>query len=168
MTCSNRNLLVNGEFKNGLSPWVGSGIKHVKSPINPNDAAVWMPGPGSYLHQVVKGAFETRCAYYLYFRVLNAGAKGKPTQITATVSYLNAGGRLLRSTPVSIKPPAALSRKWFAYYTIVPPPPPETRFVVVNLRINEGALFVDSLRLASHEVKVQDHEGAIAEPGSPF
>jgi hypothetical protein len=155
MACSNRNLVVNGEFRRGISPWTGHDIKWVKNPLRYHDTAVLM-NPSSnvgiaVLKQTVSGTFEQGCAYYLYLRVMNVSPSVRKVLLFATVAYLDAGKGIIRSTPLVIEPPRT-GGKWFSYFSIVPPPPPRARFMTVSFFLKEGALLIDTVRLASHEI----------------
>lgn len=156
MACSNTNLLVNRGFQTGLSPWTGTNIKRVKSPIDPTQFAVLMNNPTGQvrttLKQVVPLTIEPGCAYYLYFQVLNTTTGSQPANLFGTVAYLDAQQRIIRSTPLQVQPPKATSLKRFKYFDIVPPPPHNTRFVSVSFLLGNGTLFVGYVRLVAHSV----------------
>jgi hypothetical protein len=45
-----------------------------------------------------------------------------------------------------------LGNKWYSYFTIVPSPPLNARYVSVVFLLRKGLLFVDYIRLASHDI----------------
>lgn len=153
MACSIRNLLVNGDFREGLSPWTGANIKRVKNPISKNDFAVLMNNPAgserTVLKQTVSGPFEKGCTYYLHFGVLNiTPASGKVT-LFATVAYLDANQKIVQSTPLQVLPPKTKSLKWHLFFSIVPPPPVHARFASIVFLLSKGTLFIDYITFAA-------------------
>ncbi|SEN23885.1 hypothetical protein [Lihuaxuella thermophila] len=152
MACSNRNLLLNSRFLQGLPPWTGGNIKIVRNPVSRNDLAVLMragnPNANSVLKQTVYGPFERGCAYYLYFRVLNL----TPARLFATVSYQDINGNIIRSTPLFILLGKESRLKWEPYFTIVPPPPDNVHRASVVLLLTSGTVLADNIVLASHQV----------------
>lgn len=155
MTCSNRNLLRNGGFRKGLAPWYGIRIKRVPNPIYKNDWSVIMDArnKAAVLAQKVQGTFEHKCAYYLYFRSYNITPKNQKALLYAVVSYLDAKGKTLRTTPLQINPSRRNRKQWSSYFTIVPPPPRNTKSINVVFLLKSGILYVDYIRIASHEIK---------------
>ncbi|WP_124727189.1 hypothetical protein [Staphylospora marina] len=149
MPCSYRNLLKNSGFTRGLAPWTGSGIMRIHNPLREGDWAVLMNSPGDILKQIVQGPFETGCAYYLYFRALNLSGPG--AEFFATVAWLDAGKRIIRSTPLQILPPRT-GNKWYSYFSIVPPPPRRAAYASVSFYHRAGAVLVDYIRLSSHDI----------------
>jgi len=154
MACSSRNLLINGGFRRGLAPWTGKHIQRTKNPLKKNDWSVKMNADrgAAVLKQKVNGPFEQGCAYYLHFRSYNITPTGQKAVLFATVSYLDAGGRIIRSTPMQIILPEGKQAKWFSYFTIVPPPPQNAKSLSVVFWLTSGSLFVDYIRIASHSV----------------
>lgn len=154
MACSGRNILINGGFQRGTAPWTGKRIHRMKNPLRAGDYSMWMgatnTGDDSVLKQTVYGPFEKGCSYYLYFRLLNVTPPKDKTVLYATVAYLNANRQIIRSTPLLIHPPHQ-GMRWYSYFNIVPPPPLKTRFVSVVFLLKKGLLFVDYIRLASHQ-----------------
>jgi hypothetical protein len=154
MPCTNRNLLKNGSFRSGISPWTGMGINRVNNPFQPGDFSILMKSSAAnnaVLKQSIQGPFEEDCAYYLNFRVLNVTPPGNEAVLYAAVSYLNRKKNLIRTTPLLIKPPARTS-DWYSYFSIVPPPPRGTRFATVVFLLAKGNLLVDYIRFASHSI----------------
>ncbi|MBA4541303.1 MULTISPECIES: hypothetical protein [Thermoactinomyces] len=154
MPCTNRNLLKNGNFRSGIFPWTGTGIKWVKNPFQEGDVSVLMKGSATnhaVLKQTIPGEFEEECSYYLNFRVLNVTSGGGEAILYAAVSYLDGRKNLIRTTPLLIEPPAG-SSSWYSYFSIVPPPPAKTRFATVVFLLAKGELLVDYIRFASHSI----------------
>lgn len=155
MACSRRNLLGNGGFQKGIAPWQGNRIRRLRNPLRPGDYSMFMSatrtGADAVLQQTVYGPFERGCAYYLYFRLLNVTPPESRTDLYATVAYLNRNRQIIRSTPMLIKPPHQTS-DWYSYFTIVPPPPRGTSTALVVFLLENGSLFVDYIRLASHAI----------------
>jgi hypothetical protein len=151
MACSNTNVLVNEGFRQGLAPWTGTNIKVVPNPVYNGDSSVLLT-TGSVLKQKRPLQVEKGCAYYLYFRVLNASPASARANFFATVSYLDNNGKILRSTPLLVLLPRATALKFKSYFSIVPPPPKKTRYVSVVFSGVKGRIFVDYIRLASHVV----------------
>lgn len=156
MPCSNRNLLKNGNFRQGQRPWGGRNIHLTANPLKDNDYSMAMGNLNeeqpSILYQDVPGPFERQCAYHLYFRILNRSPRSVQPQLTAAVSYLNSAGRVLRTTPLLVHPPHLQPQRFSSYFTIVPPPPLSTRSMVVVFYVNRGKVLVDYIRVASHNV----------------
>lgn len=156
MPCSNRNLLQNGNFRQGQRPWHGRNIHLTANPLKENDYSMTMGNlneeQASILFQVVPGPFERQCAYYLYFRVLNRSPRNVQPRLTAVVSYLNSAGEIVRLTPLLVLPPHLQPQRFSSYFTIVPPPSLSTRSMVVVFYVNRGKVFVDYIRVASHNV----------------
>lgn len=156
MACSNRNLLVNGNFRRGQSPWRGHNVHLTANPLHADDYAMAMGNlqsdRPSVLFQTVNGPFERGCAYYLYFRVLNRSPQSVQPRLVAAVSYLDHHKDILRTTPLLVLPPHETPQRFNAYYTIVPPPPVGTRYMVVVFYVNRGTVLVDYIRVASHNV----------------
>lgn len=157
MACSNRNLLLNGGFRTGVHPWKGRNAARIANPLVPGDFSLAMgknPQKNSLLYQTVPGPLEKGCAYYLYFRVLNRSRANVQPWLIASVAYLNAKRRLLRTTPLFLKPPRRSPVDVFhPYFTIVPPPPDRTRFLTVVFTSDRGTVLVDYIRIASHNIK---------------
>ncbi len=155
MTCSRRNLIRNGGFQRGVAPWRGTRIRRLKNPLRSGDYSMFMSaarnGADAVLQQRVNGPFESGCAYYLYFRLLNVTPLESRTDLYAAVAYLNRNGQIIRSTPMLVKPPYQ-TPDWYSYFTIVPPPPQGTAMVSVVFLLENGSLFVDYVRLASHSI----------------
>lgn len=154
MACSNRNLLINGGFRYGLAPWKGKRIKRVHNPFDKKDWSIRMDarsGP-ALLVQKVKGPFEQKCAYYLYFRSYHISPNKKQSLLYAIVSYLDARGNIIRSTPLQINQTRSNRKQWSSYFTIVPPPPRQARSLNVVFWLKSGILYVDYIRIASHVV----------------
>lgn len=151
MTYLNTNILVNGGFRLGLAPWTGTNIKRVQNPVNKEDYSVLLRN-GSVLKQKRPLTISPGCAYYLYFRLLNASARNVQANLFATVVYLDGKGNILRSTPLDIKPPAQSKLQFKAYFEIVPPPPIATKSVAVVFSDVTGSIFVDYICLAAHKV----------------
>jgi hypothetical protein len=151
MGCTNTNILVNGGFRRGLAPWTGSNVKLVKNPVYKGDASVLLR-TGSILKQRQPLNTQKGCAYYFYFRLLNATSGGRTANLFATVIYLNDSGKILRSTPLQILLPKARKLAFQPYFTIVPPPPAATKKVAVSFSGVKGTVFVDYIRLAAHTV----------------
>jgi hypothetical protein len=151
MACTNTNILVNGGFRQGLAPWTGTDVKRVKNPVYKDDASVLLR-TGSVLKQRQPLTIQKGCAYYFYFRLLNATAGGAQAKLFATVTYLNGNGKILRSTPLQILLPRAQKLAFKPYFNIVPPPPAATKKVAVSFSGVRGAIFVDYIRLAAHTV----------------
>lgn len=154
MECSHKNLIVNGDFRTRIAPWTGRLIRRVKNPQNPKDESILMGGKDgnqrSILSQLIEVQPEFQCAYYLTFRMINISPKDKPAQFYATVAYLDAQSRLIRSTPLWIKPPK--QQTFRAYFTIVPPPPKQTSKIKIVFLLTQGILLIDTVRLASRNV----------------
>lgn len=151
MACTNTNILVNGGFRLGLTPWTGNNVKRVKNPVYSGDASVLLR-TGSVLKQRQPLNIQKGCAYYFYFRLLNATSRGRKANLFATVAYLNESGRILRSTPLQILLPRARKSAFKPYFNIVPPPPAATKKVAVSFSGVKGTIFVDYIRLAAHTV----------------
>ncbi|MBA4600884.1 hypothetical protein [Thermoactinomyces mirandus] len=155
MACSGRNLLKNGGFRRGVAPWRGRRIRRLNNPLRSGDYSIFMSavrtGADAVLQQTVYAPFERGCAYYLYFRLLNVTPSESRTDLYATVAYLNKNHRIIRSTPLLIRPPVQ-THNWYSYFTIVPPPPRGTRMVSVVFLLGNGSLFVDYIRFASHVI----------------
>ncbi|MBH8585034.1 hypothetical protein [Thermoactinomyces sp. CICC 10520] len=155
MACSGRNILINGGFQKGSAPWTGKRIRRMKNPLRAGDYSMWMgatrAGGDSILKQTIRGPFERGCAYYLYFRLLNVTPPQSKAELYAAVAYLNEKRQMIRSTPLLIRPPY-LGNKWYSYFTIVPSPPLNARYVSVVFLLRKGLLFVDYIRLASHDI----------------
>lgn len=156
MSCSNQNLLKNGNFRWGQNPWRGRNIHLTANPLKENDYSMAMGNldsrKPSLLFQTVPGPFERQCAYYLYFRILNRGPRSIQPRVAAAVSYLNSQGSILSTTPMLVLPPYRHPQRFTSYFTIVPPPPPATRTLVVVFYVNKGTVLVDYIRVASHNV----------------
>lgn len=152
MACTNTNILKNGGFRRGLAPWTGIGIKRVKNPVYANDASVLLK-TGSVLKQTQPLNIQRGCAYYFYFRLLNATPAGANGSLFATVAYRDKNGKILRSTPLYIIVPKATKLAFKPYFNIVPPPPAATRSVTAVFSNVQGSIFVDYIRLAAHVVE---------------
>lgn len=154
VACSQKNLIVNGDFRARIAPWTGRSIQRVRNPQNHRDYSILMGEKDgkkqSHLSQVIPLQPEYHCAYYLTFRLFNIGAKGQPVQFFATVSYLDPRSRLIRITPLLVEPPQ--QKAFRSYYTIVPPPPSRTTKIKVVFLLTRGFLLIDSIRLTSHQV----------------
>ncbi|WP_188646743.1 hypothetical protein [Marinithermofilum abyssi] len=155
MACNHKNLIRNGGFQHTLSPWKGSRARLVPNPIVAGDTSVSMSA-GSRLFQVRKGTFQTECAYYLYFRVFNKSAAGVQAEMVASVAYLDAAGRLQRSTPLLVEPPHKSSPSFSSYFAIVPPPEPTTRFLATIFLVSKGSVLIDFVKVAAHEIERQN------------
>ncbi len=159
MACSNRNLLVNGGFRRGVSPWKGKNAFRIPNPLVKGDYSVVMGAnlrENSLIYQTVPGPLEKGCAYYLYFRVLNRSLANVQPRLIASVAYLNSKKRLLRSTPVIVLPPRRSRIDVFhPYFTIVPPPPSQTRYLSVIFITDRGTVLVDYISIASHDIVKQ-------------
>jgi hypothetical protein len=151
MACTNTNIIVNGGFRRGLAPWTGTNLKIVKNPVYKNDFSMLLR-TGSVLKQRQTLTIQKGCAYYLYFRLLNATPGGVEANLFATVSYLDRNGNSIRSTPLQIILPRAKKLAFKPYFNIVPPPPAQTRSVSVVFSNVKGTVFVDYIRLAAHTV----------------
>lgn len=155
MACSNKNLLMNSKFRQGLSFWTGGNIKLVKNPLK-NDLAVLMkatkPNVSSVLKQTVNGPFEQGCAYHLHFRILNLTPSPSNARLFATVSYLNKNGNIIRSTPLLILLPKLTVFKWVPYFNIVPPPSENVHQASVVFYLTSGTVLVDYIELSSRQV----------------
>lgn len=151
MACSNTNILVNGGFRRGLAPWTGTNVKVVPNPVYKGDSSVLFK-TGSVLKQVRPIEIQSGCAYYLYFRLLNASPANVQGKLYATVSYLDSRGKILRSTPLLIQLPKATKLVFKPYFNIVPPPSSATKDVTVVFSGVQGNIFVDYIRLAAHTV----------------
>ncbi|MCH5584152.1 hypothetical protein MK805_04120 [Shimazuella sp. AN120528] len=151
MACTNTNILANGGFRQGLAPWTGINIKRVANPVYKGDASVLLQN-GSVLKQKQPITIQKGCAYYFYFRLLNATTGGRTANLFATVVYLDRNGKILRSTPLQILLPKASKLAFKPYFDIVPPPPSATRSVAVSFSGVKGKIFVDYIRLAAHTV----------------
>ncbi|AQS56379.1 hypothetical protein [Novibacillus thermophilus] len=156
MQCSNRNLLQNGNFRLGSHPWKGRNIHLTANPLVEHDYSMAMGNLNSetpsLLFQTVSGPFESQCAYYLYFRVLNRSPEHIQPRLFAVVSYLSRDGRIQRTTPLRVLPPHVKPQRFSSYFTIVPPPSTTTRSLVVVFYVDRGTVFVDYIRVASHRV----------------
>ena len=156
MSCNNRNLLLNGGFRKGQKPWRGRNIVLSDNPIYKNDYSMAMGSASeknpSVLFQVVRGPFASECAYYLYFRVLNRSRQNIQPRLVASVSYIDARGKMLRQTPLLVLPPRMHAHGFKSYFTIVPPPPAATRTALVLFYANIGTVMVDYIRFAAHNV----------------
>lgn len=156
MTCSNRNLLKNSDFKKGITPWRGTYVHWVRNPLDKNDHVILMrkrKGVGyPVLKQTISKPFEHRCAYNLNFRLFNRSKSGE-TSLFATVIYQDVYKRILRATPLWIHPPKSTKDAWFSYLTIVPPPPRNTAFASVSFLLRKGTVIVDYIRLTSRELE---------------
>lgn len=156
MPCSNKNLLKNGNFRQGQRPWQGRNIHLTANPLKENDFSMAMGNlsnhKDSVLFQTVPAPFERQCAYYLYFRILNRSPRNIQPRLVAAVSYLNSKGTTLSTTPLLVLPPHRQPQRFTSYFTIVPPPPSSTRSMVVVFYVNKGTVFVDYIRVASHKV----------------
>lgn len=151
MACTNTNILVNGGFRQGLAPWTGTDVKLIKNPVYKDDWSVLLQ-TGSILKQKQPLVIQKGCAYYFYFRLLNATAGGAQASLFATVAYLDGKGNILRSTPLLIILPKAGKLAFKPYFDIVPPPPAATKKVTVSFSGVKGTVFVDYIRLAAHSV----------------
>jgi hypothetical protein len=156
VTCSNRNILLNGGFRRGLAPWVIQNSNRVRNPIYQGDASMLM-GISPFTRSVVKqkiqtSVFEHQCAYYLYFRVYNDSPIRIKVQLFATVVYLDRRGNTLRTTPLMITLPQAKNRRFSPYFVIVPSPPKETHSISVSFFLPQGRVYVDYIRLAAHDI----------------
>lgn len=155
MACSRRNLLVNGGFQRGIAPWRGNRIRRLKNPLRSGDYSIFMSavrtGTGAVLYQTIDGPFEEECAYYLYFRLLNGTPPESRTGFYAAATCLDRNGKMIRTTPMIIKPPYQTT-DWYSYFTIIPPFPRGTAMVSVVFLLENGSLFVDYVRLASHDI----------------
>jgi hypothetical protein len=164
MTCSNHNMLKNSEFKEGLSNWTGSHIRIVQNPVTPKDFSVLMGDKKTFqdkklisiLKQTVAGPFETKCAYYLHFRLGHAVLAQHQTRLLATVSYLDYKKNMIRSTPLLVVPQKKMKSRWFKFMVIVPPVPKYTRFLSVSFLLQKGILYVDQIQLVPHVVTPDD------------
>lgn len=158
MPCSNINLLKNGNFNFGQKPWAGRNIHLTANPLKSNDFSMAMGNLNgekeSMLFQTVTGPFERGCAYYLYFRVLNRSPRNVQPRLVAAVSYLNSRGVRLGTTPLLVLPPHRQPQRFTSYFTIVPPPTLSARSMVVVFYVNEGTVFVDYVRVASHDISM--------------
>ncbi|WP_380706066.1 hypothetical protein [Salinithrix halophila] len=150
MSCSGRNLLVNGGFA-GLAPWKGKKIRLVPNPVKRKDTSVRI-GKRGFLYQNVSGSFEHQCAYYLYFRIFNKHSSPPQPQLYAVVSWLDEGKRLLRSTPLLVEPAHPAEPRFTSYFTIVPPPPVGTRILSVVFLVKKAPLLVDYISVLSKDV----------------
>lgn len=156
MACSHRNLIVNGDFRARLAPWTGTQIRRVRNPENKNDFSVAMGTPNgkkqSVLSQRIKAKLEPGCAYYLTFRIINDSPDHISARFYATVAYLNSKGKLIRSTPLFLIPPELPRKKYRSYFSIVPPPPKNASQLKVVFWLQQGFVYIDTIRLGSHEV----------------
>ncbi|SFJ31999.1 hypothetical protein [Thermoflavimicrobium dichotomicum] len=156
MTCSNKNILLNGGFRQGLRPWEGKNIKRVQNPVVSGDASLLLGSsssePSVLKQRIQTDHLESSCAYYLYFRLLNASPNQYRPTIFATVVYFDSHGKWLRATPLMITLPQPKALRFSPYFTIVPSPPKGTRSISVVFSLNKGKVFVDYIRLASHKV----------------
>lgn len=160
MACSNKNIVKNGEFKDGLDHWSGSNIKLVDNPLSEGDSCVLMGNKNTIknlknmcvLKQDIKGPFERGCAYYLHYQLMHAILLQPKDLFYATVAYLDYNRRIINSTPVYIIPNHTTLR-WFEYYSIVPPAPPNTATASVSFILRGGMMYIDNIRLASQTIK---------------
>jgi hypothetical protein len=161
LSCNGQNILTNGNFTSGFHRWHVKKAHLVANPVAEGDVSVAM-GPGGLIHQVVKGPFSWKCAYYLRFRVMNhspqAGAR-----VVANVAYLGRNNRLLGQTPLTVDPPYKEPKQFFSYFTIVPPPPPATQNMVVAFSVKSGFVMVDYISVAAHaiEMKMEAEESSV-------
>jgi hypothetical protein len=151
MACPNTNILKNGGFRQGLTSWTGTNIRRVKNPVYKNDFSVLIK-TGSVLKQSQPLHIQQGCAYYFYFRLLNATSAGAQASLFATVAYRDKNGKILRSTPLQVLVPKASKLAFKSYFTIVPPPPAQTKLISVSFSGVQGTVFVDYIRLAAHAV----------------
>ncbi|PTX53900.1 hypothetical protein C8P63_12518 [Melghirimyces profundicolus] len=151
MSCPRRNILPNGGFQKGLSPWKGRGVRLVANPVRKGDTSLAMKA-GSLAYQNISGPFRSNCAYYLYFRVFNNRRTPRPPQLFATVAYLDKNKRLLRSTPVLVEVPSPRDPQFASYFTIVPPPPAATKYLSVIFSVRRGWILVDYVSVTAHNV----------------
>ncbi|SFS31282.1 hypothetical protein [Marininema halotolerans] len=151
MTCASPNLLSNGGFRRGFTSWRGKGIHLAKNPLRPNDKSVRI-SPRGRLIQTVNGKFNRTCAYYLYFRLLNANPPTAKPALFAVVSWLNSKKRVLRTTPLLVLPPRPAKLRFTSYFTIVPPPPVGTTAMSVLFLNGSAPLFIDFISVLAKNV----------------
>lgn len=159
-TCSKKNLVYNGDFKNGLDRWSGKNIKLLDDPVSKGDSCILLgnkntiynPNNVCTLRQDITGTFENGCAYYLYYNLMHAILLEPSDLFFATVAYRDNKGRILNSTPVYIIP-SHTTLRWFEYYSIVPPFPPRTSIISVSFMLRGGMMYIDDIRLASQTIK---------------
>lgn len=149
MTCKSGNLLQNSDFRRGLSPWRGTGIKVIKNPIIPKDYALLMNARTKDALVFQKRHFSPKisCAYYLYFRVFHAPKKRRNADFWAVVTYSDNRGRPIKTTPLLLKIPPSTSNRFQDYFVIVPPPPAKTRTIMAIFVLKNGLLLLDTIRL---------------------
>ncbi len=156
MTCTRKNILLNGGFSKGLQGWTGKNIKLVRNPVFSNDISLLMgvkPDQMSTLKQIMQTPdLEAKCAYYLYFRTLNITPKRGRPDLYATVVYTDQNGKWLRFTPMLLILPPKKTLGFSSYFTIVPSPPKGTKRVIVSFLLRSGRVFIDYIRFASHEI----------------
>lgn len=154
MACSNRNIIINGDFYSRIKPWKGKQIQRVRNPQIPSDYSILMGNrtgsAESILSQQRRVVLEKNCAYYLTFRMINVSPKHLPARFFATVAYLDAQGKLIRSTPLLLTPPEA--NRYKPYFSIVPPPPRKAHQVKVVFWLQQGRIYIDMIRLVSQSV----------------
>ncbi|TCS96411.1 hypothetical protein EDD58_10142 [Hazenella coriacea] len=156
MTCSNRNILKNSDFKKGIAPWTGDNLRWVRNPLDADDHVIFMnkkKGSGyPVLKQTVSGPFENKCVYNLNFRLFNLSESGATT-LFATVIYQDRNKKIIRSTPLWMNPPKSKKDAWFSYLTIVPPPPRNAVYTSVSFLLIKGTVLVDYIRLTSRALE---------------
>lgn len=156
MACSHRNLIVNGDFQVKLAPWTGKQIRRVRNPENISDFSVAMGTPSgkkqSVLSQQIRTKLESGCAYYLTFRIINDSPDHISARFYATVAYLDTRGKLIRSTPLFLTPLELPRKKYRPYFSIVPPPPKNAAQIKVVFWLQQGFVYIDTIRLGSHDV----------------
>lgn len=153
MNCSGKNVIKNGDFRQGLTHWSGKNIFLAENKSNPRQNSVLLQGEGSRLSQIIPVSFEQGCAYYLYFDILNLGSKNVAPQLVASVSDWSRSGQMLLNTPLLVKPPQKGSLEWFDYFSIVPPASSRATFTIVSFLVQSGNLHIRNIRLASHGIK---------------
>lgn len=157
MACNGQNILKNGNFTSRFHHWRKKGSRLVTNPMAEGDISVAM-GPGSLIHQVVKGPFNWQCAYYLRFRVMNSSPSGVTTRVVANVAYLGPQKQLLGQTPLTVDPPHREPKRFSSYFTIVPPPPHATKYMVVAFSVKSGSVLVDTISVSSHKIEMKLEE----------
>jgi hypothetical protein len=153
---TNRNLIVNGEFRNGLSSWEGTHVRHIENPTNKKDFALLLgstiteknPILFAILKQNVLLPLGQREVYRLYFRIFYPSPLNRP-RLFATVVYLDNKRNILNLTPLLV-----LIRntnwQWFSYFSICPPPPLRAHSASVVFFLENGAIILDSIQFKAH------------------
>lgn len=160
MPCSNKNIVKNGTFADGLANWSGSHMKLVNDPLHEGLSCVLLGNKNTFynngisctLKQYIQGPFEQGCAYYLHYKLMHAYVLEPKDRFYATVAYLDAKGRIITSTPVYIIP-NHMTLRWSPYYNIVPPAPYNAKSLSVSFMLRGGMMYLGSVELKSETIK---------------